>query len=166
MDRPEKLTPGWHPSRPALGFPEVTRRFFDFLVEEFGYHVAREELTLVQYETGSTFVRIFHGRLSYEVGVELGRLAKADEVERPYLLRDLIGLVDEEAGWAWAQPHADKRDELEEVLGRESADLREYGTSALRGDAATFDALAALKTRYSARAIARMTALNPPHHKP
>ncbi|MGH9556716.1 MAG: hypothetical protein ACRD2Y_12935 [Terriglobales bacterium] len=62
------------PEREAFGFAEAVRTHFGFL-EEYGLRPVEEKSTFVRYESPSIFVNVYHGRMSFELGVEIGRMA-------------------------------------------------------------------------------------------
>jgi hypothetical protein len=65
------------PDRSKLGFKEAALSSFDFL-RRYGFSCVRAEPTFVRYESTQTssgkrlFVNVYHGRGSYELGVEIG----------------------------------------------------------------------------------------------
>ena len=61
------------PGRGELGFKDAVEANFKFLAS-FGLRLVKEQVTLVRYESSEVFVNIYHGRSSYELGVEIGRL--------------------------------------------------------------------------------------------
>lgn len=61
------------PDRASLGFAEVVLSCFSFL-EARGFERVRVEPTFVRYESDRAFVNVYHGRSSYELGVEVGQL--------------------------------------------------------------------------------------------
>jgi len=56
-----------------LAFAELAAEAFLFLLR-IGFTVARREATLLRFESDAVFVNIYHGRRSYQIGVEIGRL--------------------------------------------------------------------------------------------
>ncbi len=71
------MTPHTEPGR--LGFVTFVLSALDFLVDR-GFRVVRIEETLVRFESETVYIQIFHGRYSFTLGVELGRLSVADEI--------------------------------------------------------------------------------------
>lgn len=61
--------------RSKLKFLELVTEFFRFLESDFGFSLVRALETYVRYESASIYVNVYHGRVSYEVGFELGRLS-------------------------------------------------------------------------------------------
>jgi hypothetical protein len=81
--------------RGELGFVAVAQAAFNFLVEEFGFRLVKSEPpTFVRYESDVMFLNVYHGRRSYELGVEVGPLA--DPVGLRYGLPDVLGAI---LGW-------------------------------------------------------------------
>jgi hypothetical protein len=66
-----RTDPGKH--RSQLGFKDAVLSSFDFL-RAYGLKPIKEEVTFVRYESNSVFVNVYHGRGSFEIGVEIGRL--------------------------------------------------------------------------------------------
>lgn len=78
-----RVEPG--PNRWKLGFREVVLSNFGFLAG-YGFRPVREDVTLVRYESGRAFINIYHGRLSNEIGIEVGRLDRAEKYGLGYLV--------------------------------------------------------------------------------
>ncbi len=78
------------PERARLGFKEAVLNSFEFLKDE-DFHAVEQEITLVRYESDSVFINIFHGRSSFEMGVEIGRL---NEPDKKLSLHDIIAAAD------------------------------------------------------------------------
>lgn len=85
--------------RSDLGFVDAVLEQFAFL-ESFGLQLTKSELTFVRYESDERFVNVFHGRSSYEIGVEVGRWVDADNgvAEEKFPLAYLDALRQPEAG--------------------------------------------------------------------
>jgi hypothetical protein len=122
-----------------LGFPEQVRSRFRFLEAEYGFALSENAPTLVSYLNDRMFVRFYHGRRSYELGLELGRVGRPDEEANPFRMSDLIGTVDADAGRRYRSFSASNRENLKRGLDRVLEDLREYGRRALAGDHSVFD---------------------------
>jgi hypothetical protein len=58
--------------RESLGFEVLAISAFSYLVEDFGFTLNERGTSWLRYDRGELFVEIYHGRLSYEVDVELG----------------------------------------------------------------------------------------------
>lgn len=81
------------PERGRLGFASVVSEEFSFLLE-LGFRLVEASDTLARYESDGRLVRVFHGRGSYELGVEVGRWIEVDGVsrEQAFPLRDIVAL--------------------------------------------------------------------------
>jgi hypothetical protein len=73
------------PERYKLQFPEVVTEKFAF-VAEFGLHQVRTEPTYVRYESPRVFLDVYHGRGSYEIGVNTGLLGSDTRYGLGYLV--------------------------------------------------------------------------------
>lgn len=90
------LTSGDHG---RLGFVDLALGAFSFLVGN-GFRLVRQEEALVRFESSAVFVNVYHGRSSYQVGLELGRGEQGDI----YSLHELLtAIAPEEVGLARCQ---------------------------------------------------------------
>jgi hypothetical protein len=124
-----KFTEG--PDRHRLGFAEAVGREFAFLEATFGFHKVKHSATFVRYESERLFLNVFHGRGSYEIGVELGRLSNP---EVHYRLASLVaGLAPGHRGPTVFQ--ASSRQGVEGSVTEVALILRVHCAAALAGDA-------------------------------
>jgi hypothetical protein len=77
-------------TRAGLNFAPAVLASFRFL-GEFGLHPVKQNPTFVRYESPAVFVNIYHGRSSFELGVEVGRLA---ESALPVTLFEIVNAAD------------------------------------------------------------------------
>jgi hypothetical protein len=79
------------PERSRLGFATVAPEEFSFLLG-LGFALTELSYTVARYETDRRLVRVFHGRWSYELGVDVGRGIEVDGVrrEQAFPLRDVV----------------------------------------------------------------------------
>jgi len=77
--------------RSDLGFEGAVGDAFSFLVSDFGFHVVRSDATSVRYESDKVYLNVYHGRRSYEIDVEVGRLPDLRGVH--YRLREVLGAL-------------------------------------------------------------------------
>jgi len=63
-------------NRRQLGFEEPVLSNFDFL-RSHGLKLVESAPTLVRFESREVFVNLYHGRASYEIGVEIGLKARS-----------------------------------------------------------------------------------------
>jgi hypothetical protein len=59
------------PDRAWLGFAPAVEDAFSFLLAD-GFHIVESAPTIVRYQKGATCVTLFHGRRSWEIGLEVG----------------------------------------------------------------------------------------------
>jgi hypothetical protein len=52
----------------------------------YGLKPVAEEVTLVRYESDAVFVNVYHGRGSFEIGVEIGRLDRPEKYGLGYIV--------------------------------------------------------------------------------
>jgi len=76
--------------RAGLRFAELTQRHFAF-IEAQGFQRVRGEPTFVRFESPALFLNIYHGRSSFEIGAELGRLGNENDEKQPYPMSALLG---------------------------------------------------------------------------
>jgi hypothetical protein len=137
--------------RASLGFVEEAKKAFAFLIAEFGFHVAPSEVTIVRYRSTEVFVNIYHGRMSYELRLEIGRLDEPSEVKNPFYMSDLISVEDEEGGRRYRAYQTNQVELVPRGLALMAADLRRYSSRALRGDPLYYAQLQAARERAARR---------------
>lgn len=86
--------------RDQLGFVDAARSGFGFL-RGLGFKEVVAEPTYLRFERDDSFVEVFHGRASYELGVEFGRWVRVDDdvVEQKFHLVDVLPVVAPESGF-------------------------------------------------------------------
>jgi hypothetical protein len=137
-----RIEPG--PEREAFNFVREVRSAFGFL-HALSFATTVESATFVRYEAASVFVNVFHGRGSYELGVEIGHRVDVDGqfVDEKFGLGDLVALSDavEETDFRTYATTDPAR--LPEFLARLAEWTRYYGRAALTGEPAVFELLRA-----------------------
>ena len=68
-----------------LGFKEAVLANFAFL-RSLGFTPVAEDVTFVGYESMVAYVNVYHGKASYEVGVEIGRLDHPEKYDLNYIV--------------------------------------------------------------------------------
>lgn len=117
--------------RHRLGFAEAVIGEFAFLESTFGFHQVEQGPTFVRYESDRLFLNVFHGRGSYEIGVELGRLSNPESY---YRLPSLVaGLAPTYTGRTVFQ--ASSRRAVNLCVAETARILREHCGAALAGEA-------------------------------
>ena len=131
------------PERARLGFESAVVDHFGFLAER-GYHVAEVGSTFVRFERAPAFVNVFHGRGSYELGVEIGRVerARGEVRERRYHMRYLATAIGGAAAEAYRARAAVTEKQVRRFVAEMGEWLERYGSDAVDGDEATFRAVA------------------------
>src|SRR5260370_23757025 len=77
--------------RSALGFSQAAASAFRFLEERFGFRITERQPTRLRYENRTTFVNLYHGRLSYELGFEVGPLFQNQgAIQERFILEEIL----------------------------------------------------------------------------
>ena len=128
--------------RAALGFEEAARRHFAFLVD-LGYQVVGATDTLLRFEHAPLFVNVSHGLGSFELGVELGRIATRNgkPVDESYPVGHLATVIGGPAAQSHHSRTALTAADVDRFVAESAAWLAAYGGPALEGDGATYEAL-------------------------
>jgi len=134
-----------------LGFKEMAIKAFYFLERDYGYKCVVANDTFIRYECNLTFVNIYHGRTSYEIGFEVGPRNKDHDVdlEERFSLFDLLELagVREELGYEFYQ--ASTTETMIPIVDKIAEWVKVYGVDALKGDANTFARLTEIQKKLS-----------------
>lgn len=81
--------PGTSSDRESLGFPAAVKRAFGTLAIEYGLRITSTAPTLVRYSSDRVSLDVYHGRTSYEIGAEVGRVGAG----RAYAVADVLRVV-------------------------------------------------------------------------
>jgi len=120
-------TEGIDLERARLGFVEIVRREFAFLAD-FGFAEVESSPTIVRYRTGDLDLNVYHGRQSYEIGMQLGH--GDEQVSMEQLIR-----VTDPAGWQKYRVYAATNPAgVVSGVTRLAELARRYGDRALRDD--------------------------------
>lgn len=125
--------------RLELRFVEAVQEEFRFL-ETHGYKCVWVEPTFIKYELGGFFVNVYHGRSSFELGVEIGQMNQADENGTGYSLTELLQFCAPEKKDRWyfaARTPAD----VKTGVGRMAEAFKQCSDLILSGSPAVFDQL-------------------------
>jgi len=137
------------PDRWQLGFREAVLASFDFLCC-YGLKTVEEQATIVRYESDVVFVNVYHGRASFEIGVEIGRKDRPEK----YRLDYLVSCAGKEA---WEAEGFDRstmfqvssREGVQKFVPKVAELVKKYGAPFLTGSAAFYDDLAGANERAS-----------------
>jgi hypothetical protein len=133
-------TPG--PERVSLRFADEVLAAFDFLTAEYGFHRTKVDVTFIRYESRDVFVNVYHGRSSYELGLEIGRFAErvgTEDVE--FSLGNIIDVMGARAQTGYTFFQASTPEKVKRLVSRLADLLKEYGKAALTGDPLFFSKL-------------------------
>jgi len=124
-----------------LGFADLTLKTFAFLVK-MQFRIVKRTETFVRFENDVVFINVYHGRSSYQVGLEIGRIGLS-ELYSFYEVLSFVAPDEIEK----ARFQALTYDVLEQCLSKIAATVDQQCRNLLSGDDDDFQAL-------------RLTALN------
>lgn len=124
------------PGRKQLGFAEAVVREFEFVEASYGFRRIEESITFVRYESDQIFLNVYHGRSSYEIGVELGKLVADPSVNRYGLSYVIAGLAPEYEGQTSFQATEPKT--IAKCVAKAARIVESYCGPALAGDREAF----------------------------
>lgn len=134
------------PERATLGFREAVLSSFKFL-NDVGLRPVKEEMTLVRYESSEVFVNVYHGRASFELGVEIGRLQEPAE---KLTLYDIIAYAGAEKAEGFGQHvtfQVSSREGVQEFVPKLAHLVQKYGVPFLKADAGAYCAVHEARSR-------------------
>jgi hypothetical protein len=141
------MEPG--PEREQLGFREAVLPSFAFL-NSHGFKPVQEQVTFVRFESGAVFVNVYHGRASFELGVEMGQL---DNPGGKISLNDVIawcGAGEAEDFGQHVVFQVSDREAVQEFVPKLARLLQKYADPFLKGDAAAYESVAEARSRTAA----------------
>lgn len=121
------------PERARLGFKDAVLSSFKFL-SQFGLRPVQEKVTFVRYESSQAFVNVYHGRASFELGVEVGRLTESDEKVTLYDIVACAGAEKVEGFGHHVMFQVSSREGVREFVPKLARLLEKYGTSFLKAE--------------------------------
>jgi hypothetical protein len=123
-----------------LRFPEAVKLHFRFL-EKFGFRIERKEVTLVRFCSEVVAVTVYHGRASYEIGIEFERISAPGE---KYGLLEAL-LFAQRAGRLKEVPQGSfqtsTREGVETLVEKMASLVEAYAVSLLNGVSSTYEEL-------------------------
>lgn len=120
--------------RSQLGFPDAVKACFSFLTKE-GFQIVEENPTLVRYQSQGVVASVFHGRASYELGVEFATVGAPNEkfnLYRMLVWARQAGMLTELPSMAY---QTNSKDEIKRMVCEIAALVQKYGGPILIGDA-------------------------------
>jgi hypothetical protein len=137
------------PSRATLGFAAAVNSAFKFLVDDFDFRSVREDVTIVRFESNSVFVIVYHGRVSFELNVEIGELTHGVVPENPFTIEDILYLVNSKEAANYRPYQVRTFDSVKRFVSEIARLTKDYATSALKGDQYFFKQLSDSRTQRS-----------------
>jgi hypothetical protein len=122
-------------------FVDATLETFGFLID-LGFRATRRDPRFVRFESDAVFVNVYHGRSSYQLGVELGRLNRG-ELFSLYEVLSAFAPADVDL----SRLQAVDADVLKRCLGTIAATVERRCGGLLVGDPDAFAALLATSSR-------------------
>lgn len=119
--------------RRMLRFPDAVLVHFAFLTND-GFRPVLCEPTLARFESKRQIVTVYHGRQSYEVGLEIGPSATARVNKTPYSMSEIIRLVEPDKAEEYRNYVAQDAEGVEEGVRRLASLLRRYAAAGLFDD--------------------------------
>lgn len=139
--------------RSQLRFSKTVLSEFIFLTKEYNFSCKLCEDTFVRYESDKVFVDIFHGRVSYEVGLQLGLLKYGRDTG--YGLGSIISFTDPEKGNKFRYCMTSTPEGVRKGVRKTAQLLKKYGDKALLGDSIVFQWLSEDVEKYWAEREAK-----------
>jgi hypothetical protein len=137
-----RAAPG--PERARLGFADAAQAEFGFLLR-LGFRLVELTDTICRYQSDRRLVRVFHGRGSYELGVEIGRWIEVggQPREQAFPLPDVVTQLAGSAASEQQGTAATTAEAVSRVLRRLADQTREIAGEMLTGGDDLFDRLSA-----------------------
>jgi len=130
------------PDRSRLGFTEAVKSNFAF-VKKYGLKPVQEEVSLVRYQSEKVILNVYHGRGSYELGIEFEREEFPGE---KFSLYDMLkwakgaGKIEEIPTGGY---QASSREGVQRLVAQMAELVKRYAEPLLQGDAEIYQALRA-----------------------
>lgn len=135
------LTTNPGPERGRLRFKDAVLSAFDFLCS-YGLKPVEEEVTFVRYESEVVFVNVYHGRASFEIGVEIGRLDRPEKYGLDYIVSWAGKRAWETEGFGQSTMFQVSSPEgVKKFVPRVAELVKKYGDLFLRGEGSFYDQL-------------------------
>jgi len=137
-------------NRRELGFEEAVLAGFDFL-RAHGFKLVETGPTLVRFKSRKVFVNIYHGRASYEVGVEVGLKARSEKYGLDYIVSWAGKAAWKAEGFGRGTMfQVSSREGVQRIMPKVAEIVRKYGEPFLGGDAQFYSHLDEVNRRASA----------------
>lgn len=137
------------PDRAKLGFKEAALSAFDFL-RQYGFTSTQANATFVRYESPSVFVNAYHGRGSYELGIEIGRLDDPDRNLAIANVVDWAGAFEAEGFGKHVMFQVATREGVQKFVVKLADLVKKYAVPLLRNEANAWNEALGLQVRRAA----------------
>lgn len=138
------------PNRQQLGFEEAVLGSFDFL-RSYGFRPVERNATLVRFESRRALLAVFHGRASYEIGIEVRPKDRTVKYGLDYIVSWAGKSAWEAEGFGRGTIfQVSQRDGVQRIVAKVAELLKKYGGVFLNGDAEFYDLLDDVNRRASA----------------
>jgi hypothetical protein len=145
--------------RARLGFRQEALAVFSFLTTDYDFRCIQADLHMLTYESEALFVLVYHDPLSYEVGVDLGKLGAGSKMKRSFPLVELMRLETPRRAEDLRYPAVVKPDQMRPALVNLAELLKAYGERVLGGDLSVLKQVRRERARLE-RELARASRLN------
>jgi hypothetical protein len=136
-------------NRWQLGFKDAVLSSFEFL-RTYGFRVVEEDVTFVRYESAAAFVNVYHGRGSFEIGVEIGRLERPEKYGLDYIVSWAGKQAWEAEGFGRGTMfQVSTREGVQNFVPKVAQLVKRYGDDFLSGSAAFYGELQKANDRAS-----------------
>ena len=124
--------------RSSLHFSETVEAEFEFLAAN-DFKLVKREATFVRFESNSTYMNVYHGRMSFELGLAIGQLGRLKE--EPYSMSEIVRFVEPGKGDQYRDYGTRDARGVEEGVQRLATRLRRYVATGLFDDGNLFTRL-------------------------
>lgn len=129
--------------------PEVLSNFH-FLIKDYDFRCVKAEVTFVRYESKFIFMNIYHGRRSYELGVEIGKLEKSHvEQENGFTIGEVMDLAGVRKDLRFTFFQASSKDQVQIFVRKLAEYVKKYAKPILDGHYEIFEKLEILRKNKS-----------------
>jgi hypothetical protein len=137
-------------NRASLGFGEAVVSAFKFLVEDYSFRCVRKDVTIVRFESDSVFVNVYHGRISFELNVEIGELAIVEgRPENPFTIGEILHLVNPKEATNYRPFQVHTAESVKKFVGELARLVKEHAVPALVGDHDFFQRVSEVQAKRS-----------------
>lgn len=135
-------------SRRALHFAETVGEEFGFLAAS-GFELVQSQPTFVRFESRRAYVNVYHGRRSFELGLEIGPLQTTRLEESPFSMSEIVRLAEPEDSGGYRNFATRTVEGVNEGVRRLASLLRGYVESGLLRDPGVFARLGRQRAAWS-----------------